>query len=264
MSTKPSLLASTISSLVTGQYDFLALPILLPTPLISALLSSTPYSSATPSPPPSLPASETPEGFSWVVLEAGKQIGMGVPGSRSDFFEAKLEIPLTTNDSTPKHFVYKHTLLFSSRSMALSSSYITGLRSHRTGFTVTESSGNSKGVYEATGWLRSEDRGVGEVGGWTEEVMRTVLGGWWVGEKTGGTATRFIFTAVSPPTPVFQTVSLHLPSFLRLSHDDTKALVSNPKTGSLVVDAEGWLEVNVVGWRLSEKSRMEVAGVGAC
>jgi hypothetical protein len=70
--------------------------------------------------------------------------------------------------------------------MAASSNYITGLRSHNTGFKV------DGGVYEAGGWMRVEERAAGEGDGWTEEAVRKVVGGWWVGERTGSVATRVL------------------------------------------------------------------------
>lgn len=71
--------------------------------------------------------------------------------------------------------------------MAVSSSSITGLRSHKVPFSVSES------VYEAQGWMRvveGEGMSTETSKGWTEELTRAIIGGWWAGERTGDVVTK--------------------------------------------------------------------------
>lgn len=220
--------SSLIAANVTGTYAFTFLPLPLPTQLINTLLPANSFALLSPSElaEHGLVLPSAGEGNSWVVIQAGQQIdtGMSLPGGRSTFQvrhecarrlhasiadkcssrptpeqEAKLEIPFlrsttpTPSSSTPSPLTYKHTLLFSSSLMALSSSNLTGLRSHKTEFTTEGENGET---YEARGYLSlfadDESEGGGGAGPaeWDEELVRACAGGWWVGERTGGVATR--------------------------------------------------------------------------
>lgn len=82
-------------------------------------------------------------------------------------------------------FTFKQTILVDSLMMKLSSSRLTGLRSAKAAFAIEGDK------YVVRNWLELR-KGSGEVGGeaWSEELVRAVLEGWWVGERTGGTAVR--------------------------------------------------------------------------
>lgn len=82
-----------LAPLITGRYDLSFLPLSLPTPLVLALLSpslsslSSPFLTATSLSALGLSVPSPGPGRSWIVLEAGQQIGTGVaiPGGRSHF-----------------------------------------------------------------------------------------------------------------------------------------------------------------------------------
>lgn len=73
-----------IASSISGRYDFYFLPIQLPTSIVQALLPApwavAPAGSSSSSPP-------TKADHSWVVVQAGWQIGTGppMPGGKHDF-----------------------------------------------------------------------------------------------------------------------------------------------------------------------------------
>lgn len=91
----------------------------------------------------------------------------------------------------------KHTVLLSSRMMAFSSSLVTGLRSHYCNFEVNE----AEGTYEVKGWIKiTPYSGGDEDHGWTETQARQAVGSWWVGERSGHTATRVGQTVSSQTT----------------------------------------------------------------
>lgn len=70
--------------------------------------------------------------------------------------------------------------------MSISGSFITGLATRKVPFiedVQTES-------YEATGWIEiSKGESTGEKR-WSEELMRSSIGGWWIGDRTKGIASR--------------------------------------------------------------------------
>lgn len=201
--------------------------------------------------------------------------------------EAKLEIPFLALPGSSTPVTLKHTLLFSSVMMAVSGRFVTGLRAHRGVFLQGET--HTEGV---EGWMEvREEQAAGEEEerGWSEDALREVLTGWWVGEKSGGTATRvsyisfqrcefliltgnpycqFHFTSVQPPRrrPSLK-VRLHLPSLLGQSLDATLELIKEIDDHSgkkkLAVDEQGWLELRASGWSLSEATSMEARTVSS-
>lgn len=74
--------------------------------------------------------------------------------------------------------------------MSISGSKITGLNTSRANFQLSE------GSYEVEGWmsirtLNERPAGTrGVEGGWSKELVRSCINGWWWGERTGSTATR--------------------------------------------------------------------------
>lgn len=90
------LLMSSLISLITGRYDFVFLPLALPTPIVLALLSepfsasssASPFLTSTELHAGGLSVPDAGEGKSWVIVEAGRQINTGplyVPGGKSNF-----------------------------------------------------------------------------------------------------------------------------------------------------------------------------------
>ncbi|GAA5955217.1 hypothetical protein JCM21900_002242 [Sporobolomyces salmonicolor] len=258
------MLAALIASRITGRYDFTFAPIALPTPLVVLLLPTLWSDVAVFLTPEELKKQglvvpSPGEGMSWVCIEAGQQINTGlggVPGGKRTFYEAKLEIPFLRHPhATAKPFTYKSTMLFSSHLMALSSQHVTGLRSHQALFAVGEAR------YAAGGWLsvrEDKEASVPEEQRWSEELVRAVATGWWVGENTEEVATKFIMETLSPPSPrPHLRIRLHLPSFTQLPKEAVAMLVGNLEGRPL--DAEGWLEMPAAGFQLSESTRMEAA-----
>ncbi|SCZ90546.1 BZ3500_MvSof-1268-A1-R1_Chr1-3g02055 [Microbotryum saponariae] len=276
------MLASFIASRITGTYSFLFVPLLLPTSYAAALLpphlqllpndendapSTSTFKSST------LKRPSTPEGYAWVVVVAGEQkgTGMSVPGGRSTFFEAKLEIPYVSlvdppcSTSTPPKLTHKQTLLFSSWSMALSSDRITGLRSHHAEFQVEEEEHGVMGDYEVKDWMRLERRdaeaeaeaaGGIELPKWREDVVREEITGWWVGERTGAIATRFTMDPNHPPTRLERIkVRLNLAQFAHQSIEQVQAHFTAKEANK--IDDQGWYEVEASGWQCEERTAMK-------
>ncbi|GAA5926258.1 hypothetical protein JCM3775_000971 [Rhodotorula graminis] len=262
------MLESIISTAYVGQYDFWAVPLALPTSLVTALL---PHPTASPlallapqevqAASPRIP--DPGEGHSWVVVEAGKQIKTGVawvPFGRSSFHEAKLEVPFLrheqTTSSTP--LTLKSSLLFNSRLMRFSSTHLTGLRSHRAICIETDDS------FEAMDWLRIKVDGEVDVPSdkrWSEDLLRSVVAGYWVGQNTGHTATKFTMSSLSPVRPLNQLrVRLNLPAFTQLPLDDVKALLAGT---DLAIEDNGWVELEAAGFALSEETHMQVAALSS-
>ncbi|GAA5895099.1 hypothetical protein JCM5296_000882 [Sporobolomyces johnsonii] len=258
------MLASLIASRITGRYDFTFTPIALPTALVVLLLPTLWSDAAVFLTPEELKEQglDVPspgQGMSWICIEAGQQINTGmeaVPGGKRTFYEAKLQVPFLRHPhASAKPFTYKSTMLFSSHLMALSSRHVTGLRSHKVLFAVGEAK------YAAGGWLvlrDDKDASVPEEQRWSEELVRAVATGWWVGENTEEVATKFIMETLSPPSPrPHLRIRLHLPSFSQLPKEAVAMLVGTPEGMSL--DADGWLDVPAAGFQLSESTRMEAA-----
>ncbi|GAA6058549.1 hypothetical protein JCM10212_006988 [Sporobolomyces blumeae] len=275
------MLASYLAPYITGRYDVEIVPLSLPTPLVTYLLPSL-WSET------SLPVFLSPDGVNeatgnlvpdpgqgrqWVVVQAGQQISTGVgfgPG-RKTFYEAKLEIPFlrhpsakSSSPATP--FTYKHTILFSSRMMALSSQHLSGLTSHRVAFDVDDA------TYQAEGYLSVRDESRRREGGdappdetttrgWGEDLVGSCFEGWFVGEQTGDGATRFEANPLSPPEarPSLH-VRLNLPTLTSLPRDALEKLLG--ATDSARLDEQGWYDVErVPGWKLSVATRMQVERV---
>lgn len=103
------MLESIISTAYVGQYDFWAVPLALPTQLVSALLphptASSSASQLSPLAPHEVEAAspripDPGEGHSWVVIEAGKQVKTGVawvPFGRSSFHVRRLPLVLSAS-----------------------------------------------------------------------------------------------------------------------------------------------------------------------
>lgn len=153
--------------------------------------------------------------------------------------------------------------------MALSSNYMIGLRSHKA--TIR----SEVGRYEVEGWFSLAEEGSPSAEGWTEELVRQSIGGWWAGERTGSAVTRvgvplcpiqpsfadlgalsqFKMTPSAPPSPSSFRLSINLADFLRLPSERVAELMKgekgfNAETGSLEVEASGW--------KLEEATGMEV------
>ncbi|SGY33817.1 BQ5605_C002g01554 [Microbotryum silenes-dioicae] len=274
------MLATFIASRITGTYSFLFVPLLLPTSYVEALLpphlqllpkdeNDAPSTSTSES--TTLKRPSTPAGYAWVVVVAGEQkgTGMSVPGGRSTFFEAKLEIPYVglvdapSSTSTPPTLTHKQTLLFSSWSMALSSDRITGLRSHHARFQVEEEKHGVMRDYDVTGWMRLERRkseaeaaGGIELPKWGEDVVREEITGWWVGERTGAIATRFTMDPNHPPTRLGRIkVQLNLAQFAHQSIEQVRAHFTAKDANK--IDGQGWYEVEASGWQCEERTTMK-------
>lgn len=74
--------------------------------------------------------------------------------------------------------------------MSISGSFITGLTTRKASF-VEDVAVDS---YEAAGWIEiSQDEE--STGGqeWSEALMRSSIGGWWIGDRTKDTASRVSF-----------------------------------------------------------------------
>ncbi|KAM0755323.1 hypothetical protein T439DRAFT_320032 [Meredithblackwellia eburnea MCA 4105] len=286
------MLSRIISPQITGTYTFTAIPLLLPTALVELLL---PHGLAFNNTAPGVDAPQGMR-WVVVEAGKQEGTGMGVPGGRNDFWvaslslrsvlevlcfgvgkvvaqglltcsldlltptrrlfvrkqEAKLEIPFLG----PDNLTLKQSLLFSSWMMAVSGKRITGLRSFKTSF--EEGGVEGKYSYKAKGWLEIEEVQESQAGGeeWTEEQLRKVLEGWWVGERHGGVATRFHLTPLTQPTPLpHLKVRMYLPSFLQTSLEKTRSVVGLIQ--GLVIDGDGWLELRGSGWKLKEKTGMQ-------
>ncbi|GAA5834471.1 hypothetical protein JCM9279_004325 [Rhodotorula babjevae] len=265
------MLETLISTAYVGQYDFWAVPLALPTPLVTALLphpTSSAASHLAPLAPHEVEAAspripDPGQGNSWVVIEAGKQVKTGVawvPFGRSSFHEAKLEVPFLRHEQTTSSvpLTLKSSLLFNSRLMRFSSTYLTGLRSHRAICIETDDS------FEAMDWLRIKVDGEVDVPQgkrWSEDLLRSVVAGYWVGENTGHTATKFTMSSLSPVRPLNQLrVRLNLPAFTQLPLDDFKALLVGT---DLAIEENGWVELEAAGFSLSEETHMQVAALSS-
>ncbi|GAA6004347.1 hypothetical protein JCM10207_000679 [Rhodosporidiobolus poonsookiae] len=256
------MLASLLAPHITGRYSLTFLPVALPEVYIRTLLPTdwaerddlflTIEELGADVP-------DAGEGRRWVCIEAGEQIDTGVgglPGGKRTFFEAKLEVPFLRHpnrSATP--LTFKHTMLFSSRMMALSSQHLTGLRSHRVAFDRSET------LYDVAGFLSIQEDGdaptAGE--GWSEQAARRVLTCWWVGENTGGAATKFTMTSLAQPRPrPSLQLRLNLAAFAQLSPSNTQKVLSG---SSIELDAEGWATFSVPGVAFDESTRMEAAAL---
>lgn len=159
--------------------------------------------------------------------------------------------------------------------MSISGSKITGLNTSKANFLLSEDS------CEVEGWMSIKTiekgaKGGVEEGGWSEELVRSCIEGWWWGERTGSTVTRvslyisrylnhmpirtiltqpilqFSMTSLTPPAPQSNLlVRLHLSSF-------SKELLSDEAER---ITKDGWIEVEVPGWKLSEATTMEARNV---
>mgnify|MGYP007100402998 CR=1 FL=1 len=125
--------------------------------------------------------------------------------------EAKLEVPFLrheqTSSSTP--LTLKSSLLFNSRLMRFSSTHLTGLRSHRAICIETDDS------FEAMDWLRVKVDGEVDVPHekrWSEDLLRSVVAGYWVGENTGHTAIKVRSFVSSPQSLLFPELTLSRPA----------------------------------------------------
>ncbi|BGP12694.1 hypothetical protein JCM10213_008832 [Rhodosporidiobolus nylandii] len=255
------MLASVLAPHVTGRYTFTFAPVALPEAVVRALL------------PPHWRGAEelwveleevgcavpdSGDGKRWVCVEAGRQVEtgvQGVPGGKSTFLEAKLEIPFLRHlrcPSTSTPVTFKQTMLFSSRLMAFSSANITGLRSH------CVSSAFSDASYEAAGYLelrKNHGVEVEEERCWSEELAAKVLEGWWVGERTGQTATRFSMTSLAPTQPRPDlVVRLNLPTLLQMQQSEVQALLH--ETG-VAMDKDGWASLPSAGFSFDKATRMQ-------
>ncbi|BGP44733.1 hypothetical protein JCM10450v2_000547 [Rhodotorula kratochvilovae] len=265
------MIESLISAAYVGQYDYWAVPVALPTPLVRALL---PHSSSPAAPQvdfltpqevqtAAVHVPDPGEGHSWVVVEAGKQIRTGVgwvPLGRSTFHEAKLEVPFLRHPQTASAVpvTLKSSLLFSSRLMRFSSTHLTGLRSHRAICIETPDS------FEAMDWLRIKVDGEVSVPAakrWSEETVRSVVAGYWVGENTGASATKFNMTDLTPPRALNQLrVRLNLPAFTQLPIEEVRKLLEGT---DLAMEENGWAEIEAAGYALSDETHMQVASLSS-
>jgi hypothetical protein len=105
--------------------------------------------------------------------------------------EAKLEIPFLRHpaaalaSNTPVAF--KHTLIFSTLLMSLSSKAFPGLRTAKAAFVA----GAQAGDLNVINWVKVEqDEGDLDGSGWSEDDILAEAKGWWAGHHTGATACR--------------------------------------------------------------------------
>ncbi|GJN91567.1 hypothetical protein Rhopal_004590-T1 [Rhodotorula paludigena] len=263
------MLASYIAPAITGRYDFTAVPVALPTPLVRALLPTADDEWGFLAPDDARTASlgipDAGPGKSWIVLEAGKQIHTGmsyVPFGRSTFFEAKVEVPFLRHPATQSAvpITHKSSMLFSSRLMSFSAAHLTGLRSHR----VVCVEDDAQGSFEAMDWLKVVEDGevqVPDEDKWDEALLRQVLTGYWVGENTGDAATKFIMSSLSPARPRPQLrIRLNLAAVTELPVEVLQRLAAGT---DLTVEENGWIEVSGAGYALSESTHLEVTSLSS-
>ncbi|GAA6015183.1 hypothetical protein JCM11491_000496 [Sporobolomyces phaffii] len=272
------MLASILAPYITGRYDVTCVPIAIPAALVTMLLPALWGDGA----PIFLSQAELRragldgvpdpgDGNRWAVVQVGQQISTGVgfgPG-RKTFYEAKLEVPflrhpLAARADPPTPFTYKHTLLFSSHLMALSSQHISGLTSSKVGFRVDPA------TYQAEGYFSVKDHPDDDASGpgsrsnrgpaWSPETIKTAFEGWFVGENTGPGATRFHTKDITAPkSRASLHVRLHLPTLTGLPLEAVTKLLGNEPAQAGRLDGEGWYDVTgVEGYELSVETRMEV------
>ncbi|BGP52877.1 hypothetical protein JCM8202_003959 [Rhodotorula sphaerocarpa] len=265
------MLAEAIAALFTGHYDLLFVPVAVPETLVRALLSAE-WGSAddaflSPDELEQGGAGAIPDagnGKRWICLEAGKQVDTGVnyvPLGKSTFFEAKVEVPFLRHPlaKSTVPFTFKTVMLFSSRLMSFSSNHLTGLRSHHAVCIRTNDS------YEAMDWMEikpaaASDAIVPEGQRWTEDLARKVLEGWWVGEHTGSSASKFTATTVEPAEPRSPLrIRLNLPALTSLPADRVKELAGD----LLAVEDNGWATFDAAGFDLSESTKMQMASLAS-
>lgn len=248
---------------ITGTYDDLVLPILLPKAVVRSLLPANLFPGETdpllPVPSSTLEAWRLPvdeDGSSHpIILELGYQSGTG-PGPwllGMNFNEAKFEIPFVRhpsvdeNDETP--FVFKHTTLLSSRFLSLASTYMAGLRTSSATFSPERTPTNydpsaSSITYtvdntlSAEFTLQSDSSSAQFEQGWNQ--VRKIIEGPWFGERTGETVTAFTFDvekALVQPTPyTFE---------LRLNMNAVKQAGESAE--------EEWTTAQGVAWRIKAR-----------
>ncbi|POY71356.1 hypothetical protein BMF94_5668 [Rhodotorula taiwanensis] len=263
------MLAGAIAALFTGYYDLVFVPVAVPELLVRAMLpaewgnaddaflSADELQQAT-----QVHLPDPGQGKRWVCVEAGKQVDTGVnyvPMGKSSFFEAKVEIPFLRHPlvKSTVPFTFKTVMLFSSRLMSFSSNHLTGLRSHHVVCIRTDNS------YEAMDWIEIKNEGevvVPEGQRWTEDLARRVLEGWWVGEHTGQSATKFIATSVEDAKPRSQLrVRLNLPALTSLTPERIKELAGTQAE----IEENGWGAFDAAGFDLSESTKMQIASLSS-
>ncbi|GAA5922593.1 uncharacterized protein JCM15063_003356 [Sporobolomyces koalae] len=265
------MLASLLAPFITGQYDATVIPIALPTAVVTILLpalwgdggsvflSKEELKAAGYEPVP-----DPGTGKQWAIVQVGKQISAGVgfgPG-RKTFYEAKLEVPFLRHPHarTATPFTYKHTLLFSSHMMALSSQHISGLASSCVNFQVDDETYQVEGSFSVKQSGPTEDLAARSDETWSSEAIKRCFEGWFVGENTGQCATRFETQDLVPP--VFKPslhVRLNLPSLTSLPNEAITKLLGTAEEASKMSSEEGWYDVKgAQGWELSVKTRMKM------
>lgn len=294
------MLASWLAPYITGQYDVTCVPIALPSALVTILLPTlwsdgAPIFLTRPELARTTGFEKVPDpgpNKRWVFVQVGQQksTGVGFGPGRKTFYEAKLEIPFLRHPHSRDHddddhdddggesptpFTYKHTILFSSWTMAFSSQHISGLNSSKVGFQVDDDLYQVEGYFSVKRDVADDDPNSqrGEALKWDEEMIKRAFESWFVGESTGQGATRFQTENVVPSRPRTSLhVRIHLPTLTSLPLEAVQKLVgpiaattttttaTNRTTDEL--DSEGWYDVRgVEGWELSVNTRMEVKRV---
>jgi len=263
---------------VVGTYDVLCIVALLPKAFVQALLPSN-VSGITPPPFWSSSAIEAdigveiPEDKHIVMFELGRQINTGpwaLP--KFTFQEAKFEIPFLNHPamesmSSTIPFMLKHTLVFDSTIMRLSSQYVAGLRSFTGSFSPPTSPTIYDGAPEDVQYniqdvlkasLRYVPPGDLDSGPWSKTAVKRMMEQPWFTVNPGANVSKFILDFEErhkEMMPLKGTLAFR-PTFFKLGND-AKAGTSPTSIGT--GDEGEWLTIEDV-WGYHAKLSFTLEG----
>ncbi|KAL9932164.1 hypothetical protein V8E36_008936 [Tilletia maclaganii] len=214
-------------SAIGGTYDFLYVPFLLPTSVVTTLLPNGSRPLSVPANVLSIladPKQTTTEPQHLVALELGYQKGTGplVLPFGMDFHETKLEIPYVSHPALPPTsetpFLLKQTIVFSNALLSFSSGLLAGLKSAQTTFTPKGSTSPrdipadsaDPILYGAQNYLNTTFSPVSaspgaavekEADQATLETLTALLHAEWFGVRTGKTIQRFEYARLASTLP---------------------------------------------------------------
>ncbi|CAO1629769.1 unnamed protein product [Sympodiomycopsis kandeliae] len=218
---------------LTGTYDVLTVPLLLPTSVVESLLPAQ-WRHLSPSlllPTPhdllsglKLNTTETQD-HHLVLLQLGHQQNTGPGVFKLTFQEAKLEIPFVrhpkaSGDQNEKTFLFKLKCLFSNPMIYSGSQFMTGLNSAVASFHPSDSPYSSAAdaatiEYEAKNYFTVQAKldNDAELKQKADEILKLAELPWF-GDRTGDTVTQFDFDPPSiGPTAYQVSGTLHLGAF---------------------------------------------------